>query len=422
MFNDEDYLDEKDKEAANGISSEESSLVQILKEIDKPHKNSDGSYSKLKHSRFFEEAKVEEETDSDLDFDLALDTKLTIEDLLDEVEEHDGSDLHLVVGSKPKMRVRGELVVINNGYKVLNAETAKEMISDILSKEDIEEFDRTGDLDLAYSPRAGKRYRANIFKQKGSWAAVFRVISNTLLPLETLGLPQAVIDATMSKKGLILITGPTGSGKSTTLSVLLDNLNSTFKKHIVTIEDPIEYSHSNKLSNISQREVGSDTVGFKEGLRAALREDPDIIMVGEMRDTATIETAMTAAETGHVVLSTLHTNSASDTINRILDSFPADKKDQIKAQLASTLICCVSQQRMPRASGKGMVCAYEVMITTTAIRSMIKQGKIDQLDTNIQQGKSAGMLLMADAIRNLLSKGIINNEVANEFMPEKDRK
>ncbi|MDF2538294.1 MAG: twitching motility protein PilT [Herbinix sp.] len=337
----------------------------------------------------------------------------TIDELLLDAQQRNASDLHLTVGISPKCRIHGELV--DMGYSNLSPEDAKEIIMPIVPERLKEVLAEKGEIDFAYSiPQVG-RYRVNIFKQRGALALVIRII-NTIIPKpEVLGLPPAVIKLTKKKRGLVLVTGPTGSGKSTTLASLLDIINTYQNGHIITLEDPIEYLHKHNKSIVNQREVGLDTMSFASALRVALREDPDVILVGEMRDFETIEIAITAAETGHLVFSTLHTVGAVSTIDRIIDVFPPHQQQQIRVQLASVLEGVISQQLIPTANGSGRTAAFEVMLPNPAIRSLIREGKNHQIASFIQTNKKLGMQTMDDAIFELFFKGIIGREHAMAF-------
>jgi twitching motility protein PilT len=273
-------------------------------------------------------------------------------------------------------------------------------------------LDETGEIDFSYSISNVGRFRVNAFKQRGSYAMVLRIIPLRIPSMEELGLPKVTDELTKLPRGLILVTGPTGSGKTTTLASVINKINSERRCHIVTLEDPLEYLHSHKKSIVNQREVGSDTESFANALRGALREDPDVILVGEMRDLETISIAITAAETGHLVLSTLHTNGAAKTIDRIVDVFPPYQQQQIRVQLAAVIEAVISQQLLPKASGKGRVAAHEVMVASPAIRNLIREGKIHQIDTVIQTSSALGMQTMDTSLVNLYRRGEITKETA----------
>lgn len=333
---------------------------------------------------------------------------LTIDKLLTKTQQKQASDLHITVGVSPICRINGDL--FDMGYDSLTADDTKALIEPIIPQELREQFEQTGETDFAYSIAGVGRYRVNVFKQRGSYAMVARII-NTVIPTpEELGIPASVVDLTTKKKGLVLVTGPTGSGKSTTLASLIDVINTKYSCHIITLEDPIEYLHKHKSSIVNQREIGSDSLSFTKALRVVLREDPNVILVGEMRDLETIEIAVTAAETGHLVFSTLHTIGAVNTIDRIIDVFPPYQQQQIRIQMANVLEGVISQQLLPRSDGKGRVAAFEVLLATPAIRSLIREGKNHQLASYIQTNKKSGMQLMDDALLELYKKRCISKE------------
>lgn len=339
--------------------------------------------------------------------------KLSIDDLLQDAQQRKASDLHLTVGVSPKCRIHGDL--IDMGYNPLTPEDAEEIIMPIVPQRLKEVLQTVGEVDFSYAiPNVG-RYRVNVFKQRGSYALVIRIINTTIPKPEVLGIPLSVVELTKKKRGLVLVTGPTGSGKSTTLASLLDIINTYYNCHIITLEDPIEYLHKHKKSVVNQREIGTDTLSFSNALRVVLREDPDIILVGEMRDFETIEIAITAAETGHLVFSTLHTIGAVSTIDRIIDVFPPHQQQQVRVQLASVLEGVVSQQLIPTIDGKSRVAAFEVMLPNAAIRNLVREGKNHQIASFIQTNKKMGMQTMDDAIFDLFLKGIIDREQALAF-------
>jgi twitching motility protein PilT len=320
------------------------------------------------------------------------------------------SDLHLTTGSQPILRVSGELQRIR--YQVLENDDLKKMLYEITPEYKIKEFEETGDVDFAYEIPGLARYRANFFVQKYGVAAVFRQIPDTILTVAQLGLPVVLNKLPMLPKGLVLVTGPTGSGKSTTLAALVDYANAQRKDHILTIEDPVEFVHKSKNCVVNHREVGLHTRSFSAALRAALREDPDIIMVGEMRDLETIALAIEAASTGHLVFGTLHTQSAAKTVDRIVDVFPHDQQEQIRATLADSLQAVVAQTLFKRADTKGRCAALEILIATPAVRNLIRDGKTYQITTVLQTGKKYGMQSLDDAIMELLEKGRIRPDDA----------
>ncbi|SPF33047.1 transporter [Candidatus Desulfosporosinus infrequens] len=336
----------------------------------------------------------------------------SLEELLHKAEERKASDLHLTVESPPVLRIDGSLVRLQ--MEKLSQADIERLAQSLMNDQQTIQFAECGELDLSYSlPKTG-RYRVNAFRQRGCISLVIRLIPFVIPSSESLGLPAASLELAKLHKGLVLVTGPTGSGKSTTLASLVDYINQTRACHIVTIEDPIEYLHQHKLSIVNQREVGKDTESFTKALRAVLRQDPNVIMVGEMRDLETISTAVTAAETGHLVFSTLHTNDATQSVDRMIDVFPAHQQLQIRAQLAAVLQGIMSQQLFPRADRQGRVAAFEVMVATPAVRSLIREGKTHQLPTVIQTNAKRGMQTMDKAIMDLVQKSLISYEIAHE--------
>jgi twitching motility protein PilT len=320
------------------------------------------------------------------------------------------SDLHLVSGSQPILRVSGELQRVR--YAVLESDDLKKMLYEVAPEYKIKQFEETGDVDFAYEIPGLARYRANYFVQKYGVAAVFRQIPDTILTVEQLGLPSVLNKLPLYPKGLVLVTGPTGSGKSTTLAALVDYANTHRKDHILTIEDPVEFVHKSRNCIVNHREVGLHTRSFSAALRAALREDPDIIMVGEMRDLETIALAVEAASTGHLVFGTLHTQSAAKTVDRIIDVFPHEQQEQIRATLADSLQAVVAQTLFKRRDKRGRCAALEILIATPAVRNLIRDGKTFQIPTVLQTGKKFGMQSLDDAILDHLEKGRINPEDA----------
>lgn len=341
----------------------------------------------------------------------------TMYTLLMKAKELGASDLHITVGVKPKCRLRGELYDMPDFEKLLPQKT-KELVESMMNESQKATMEEKGELDFAYAINEVGRFRVNAFKQRGSYAAVLRLISTSIPSAESLGIPHHVIELTKKKRGLVLVTGPTGSGKSTTLASLIDIINNEKSVHIITLEDPIEYLHNHKKAIVNQREIGIDTYSYGDALRSALREDPDIILVGEMRDLDTISTAVTAAETGHLVFSTLHTIGAAPTIERIIDVFPPHQQEQIRIQLASVLEAVVSQQLLPRADIKGRVAAFEVMFGTPAIRNLIREDKTHQIPSIIQTSKKNGMITMDDSLFDLYLKHKISADSAVEFAQE----
>ncbi len=342
------------------------------------------------------------------------------------MNDQGASDLHLAAGKQPVLRIRGELERVK--YKELDDDTLKAMLYEIAPEHKIKIFEETGDVDFAYEIPGLARYRANFFRQKDGVGAVFREIPDKILTCEELGLPPVIRQLATLPRGLILVTGPTGSGKSTTLAAIIDVANKTRKDHIITVEDPIEFVHVSQKAVINHREVGIHTKSFSAALRGALREDPDIIMVGEMRDLETIELAIEASSTGHLVFSTLHTSSAAKTVDRIIDVFPTEQQEQIRSTLSDGLRAVVCQslfrRRDQRENTMGRVAALEIMIATPAVRNLIRERKTFQIPSAIQTGKKYGMQSLDDSIMDHLTKKRISPEEAyakcydkNKFMP-----
>jgi twitching motility protein PilT len=332
-----------------------------------------------------------------------------IDGLFRMMKEQGASDLHLSSGSQPIFRLHGEMVRLN--FKSLAHEEIQGLVYEIITEKQRKEFETKNDLDFAYSIPDLARFRGNVLMQHKGIAAVFRMIPIRILNADELSLPEGVCKLTMLKKGLVLVTGPTGSGKSTTLAAMIDLINSTRKEHILTLEDPLEFIHENKNSLLNQRQIGVHSESFSAALRAALREDPDVILVGEMRDLETISLAMTAAETGHLVFGTLHTNSAAKTIDRIIDVFPKDSQEQARTMLSESLKGVVCQQLLKTAEGKGRVAAFEIMVGTPAIANLIREGKTFQIPSIIQTARRDGMQLMDQHVLDLLkTKKIIPEE------------
>lgn len=323
------------------------------------------------------------------------------------------SDIHLTVGLPPMMRVHGNLVT--SDFPILKPADTLDVLIAVLNEHQRAVFEEVGEYDLSYAIPGVSRFRVNAFKQRGVIALAFRVVATNVPSPEVLGVPESVIDLYQRKRGLILVTGPTGSGKSTTLAAIIDKVNSCRDAHIITLEDPIEYLHSHKLSMVNQREIGTDTGNYANALRAALREDPDVILVGEMRDYETISVAITAAETGHLVLSTLHTNSAASTVDRVIDVFPPHQQQQIRVQFANVLEAVITQALIPTVDGTGRVAAFEVMHANHAIRNLIREGKSHQLESVMQTNRKMGMMTMDDAIGQLYLAGKIDREQAIHF-------
>ena len=333
-----------------------------------------------------------------------------VDDYLARVREGDGSDLHFLAGDPPRMRRYGDLVDIEPAR--LDAQSVHDALYRIMPKATQQTFERHDSADFAYSVPDLARFRVNVFRHINGMGAVFRAIPSQALTLEELNMPAAVYNLTRHTNGLILVTGKTGSGKSTTLAAMVDALNRRLKGHLLTIEDPIEFVHQRRNCLISQREVGLHTPTFAAALHSALREDPDVILVGEMRDLETISIAVTAAEMGILVMGTLHTNGAAPTVDRIVNAFPADKQPHIRTMLSTSLRGVVSQQLIKRKDGKGRVAALEILINTSAVSNLIRQGKLDQLETTMQSGAAAGMRTMDGALRELVNQRMISGRDA----------
>jgi len=333
-----------------------------------------------------------------------------IDTFLELAVKQDGSDLHLVSGNPPRIRVYGNLETVK--YRELSENETLALLHEIMIGQVRKTFDATGSADFAYAIAGLARFRVNVFRHVGGVGAVLRVIPHSIKTLEELEMPPALKTFTRQKKGLVLATGPTGSGKSTTLAALIHEINSTRKGHIVTIEDPIEFIHTRKLCLISQREVGLDAVSFAAGLRSAVREDPDLILVGEMRDLETISLALTAAETGVLVFGTLHTNNSVATVDRIVNVFPALEQPRVRTMLSTSLVGVVSQQLARRADGKGRVAAVELMVNNPAISNLIREGKTEQMRSALQTGGLQGMQSVDAALRKLVDAKLITGKEA----------
>ena len=341
---------------------------------------------------------------------------MTIEQLILKAKEDNASDIHLICGIVPKYRVDGELKDMSS--TPLTAEQCEEYAKE-LAGDKYEEIRTIGELDLAETI-AGERVRINLFRQQGCISAALRILNSTIPNLRDLGLPPIVSEFPFWNKGIVLVTGETGSGKSTTLAAVLNEINKHRNAHIITLEDPIEYIYKPDKCSINQREIGVDTRSFADGLRAILREDPDVILVGEMRDRKTIETAITAAETGHLVFATLHTNSATDSVDRIVGVFPAESQPQIRLELSTCLKAVVSQQLLPRKSGKGRVAACEVMVVNSAIKNLIREGKTPQMFSAMLSGASVGSVTMDNVLIKLAREQVIDLETAREAAHDKE--
>jgi len=335
------------------------------------------------------------------------------------MNDQGASDLHLIAGSQPILRVHGDMERVK--YKALENDELKAMLYEIAPENKIKIFEETGDVDFAYEIPNLARYRANYFQQKWGVGAVFREIPSTILTAEQLGLPKVITKLSMLHKGMVLVTGPTGSGKSTTLAAMMDYVNKNKKSHIITVEDPVEFVHKSQSCIVNHREVGVHTKGFKSALRGALREDPDIILVGEMRDLETIELALEAASTGHLVFGTLHTQSAAKTVDRIIDVFPAHQQSQIRTTLSESLKGVIAQNLFKRIDKKGRMAVLEVLVVTPAVSNLIREGKTFQIPSAIQTGKKYGMQSLDDAILVALEAKKISPEDAYDKAIVKER-
>jgi len=335
---------------------------------------------------------------------------MDVAEILREVISQDASDLHLAVGVPPVVRVDGNLRSLD--YPALSPNEARELIYSVLSQDQRQKLETDWELDFSYSLYGQARFRVNAYFQRGTLGAAFRLVPVVIRTLEELGLPKVMHSFCEKPRGFVLVTGPTGSGKSTTLASIIDEINESRAEHIVTIEDPIEFLHHHKRCVVNQREVGSDTKGFPAALRSALRQDPDIILIGEMRDLETIQIALTAAETGHLVFATLHTQDCPQTIDRMIDVFPPHQQEQIRVQIAATLEGIVTQQLLPKVRGQGRAAACEVLIATPAARNLIREGKTHQLYTVMQTGGQHGMQTMNSSLADLVRRGEITKELA----------
>ncbi|HYO99074.1 MAG TPA: type IV pilus twitching motility protein PilT [Pyrinomonadaceae bacterium] len=342
----------------------------------------------------------------------SLAEQLSLSDLLKKLIEMGGSDLHLTTNTPPQVRVDGALKPLE-GFKTLTSADTKQLAYSVLTDAQKHRFEESLELDFSFGVRGLSRFRANLFNQRGAVGCVFRAIPYEIRSFEQLGLPAVVTKLCDKPRGLILVTGPTGSGKSTTLAAMIDKINRERHEHIVTIEDPIEFLHNHKSCVVNQREVGSDTKGFAEALRTALRQDPDVVLVGEMRDLETIESALRIAETGHLTFATLHTNSAASTINRIIDVFPSNQQAQIRAQLSLVLEGIMCQALLPRIGGQGRVAALEILVPNAAIRNLIREDKIHQIYSMMQTGQEKyGMQTFNQALATLYHKRLISLDLA----------
>jgi twitching motility protein PilT len=334
----------------------------------------------------------------------------SIDELLERMVEANASDLHVTTGTPPAIRVRGEMERLM-GYDPLSAEETQQLLYRILSSEQQKHFELNRQLDFSYSIPGLARFRVNVYFQRESIGAAFRLIPTELKTLEELGIPDSLHVLAEKPRGLVLVTGPTGSGKSTTLAAVIDEINRNRSEHILTIEDPIEFLHRHKRCIVNQREIGPDATSFADALRAALRQDPDVILVGEMRDLETISTALTAAETGHLVFGTLHTQSAPSTIDRIIDVFPAEQQEQVRIQIANSLQGVVTQALLPTADGMGRVPALEILLPDDAVRNLIRQGKVEQIYSVMQTNTGRGMQTMEQSLGDLIMRRVVDLDV-----------
>lgn len=331
---------------------------------------------------------------------------MEINELLSLVCEKNASDLHIGVGKPPVIRVDGKLFSV--GDKILDSTDTEKFMKSITSEEYVQKLHAKGNVDYGFAFGDRARFRVNVYKQKGTYAMALRLIPSRLLTIEEIGLPSHIKELLYRPRGLILVTGPTGSGKTTTLASMLDLVNAERDCHIITIEDPIEYYHNHKKGIVSQRELGVDVLSFADALRAALREDPDVILVGEMRDLETMEAAIVAAETGHLVLGTLHTTGAARTMDRIIDAFPINQQEQIRIQLASSIVAVISQLLLPRADKPGRIAVFEIMVTTPSIQNLIREKKTFRINSDIQTGAKYGMATLDSFLMDLYNKKIIS--------------
>lgn len=345
---------------------------------------------------------------------MTMTDSLQIKDLLLYAYEQNASDLHITVGVPPVYRVNGKL--IQYGETFVTPDMVNKMVRELLPEPKMEEFDEKGETDFDYTLEGYCRFRVNAYHQRNAGAIAARLISSNIPTIESLNMPKVLYELAEKPQGLILVTGPTGSGKSTTLAAMINYINENKAKHIITLEDPIEYVHHHKRSIINQREVGTDTASFANGLRASLRQDPDIILVGEMRDLETISTAITAAETGHLVFATLHTSSAPTTIDRIIDVFPPHQQGQIRIQLANVLQGIISQRLFVKKDGKGRVAATEVLVGVPAVTNLIRNEKVHQIPSVMQTSRALGMHTLESCIQGLVSEGKISLEEARPYL------
>ncbi|EMT46348.1 type IV pilus twitching motility protein PilT [Anoxybacillus flavithermus] len=342
--------------------------------------------------------------------------KQKVDAMLRAAFELKASDIHVTVGIPPIFRINGDLK--RYGQETLSPADTEQMAKAIVPEKLWPYVDEAGEVDLSYSLPGVSRFRVNVFKQRGCISLAIRIVPTKIPTLDELQLPDVLKKMVTKPQGLILVTGPTGSGKSTTLAAMIDYMNKTMRKHIITLEDPIEYVHKHGSCIIDQREVGTDTNSFANGLRAALRQDPDVILVGEMRDLETIQTAVTAAETGHLVFGTLHTSSAPATIDRIIDVFPPEQQGQIRIQLATVLVSIISQRLFPRAQNNGRIAATEILINNAAVANLIRNGKIHQIPSIMQTSRALGMHTLETSMKELVQQGLIAKEVVAPYLQE----
>jgi twitching motility protein PilT len=333
-----------------------------------------------------------------------------ITELLTFTQKQSASDLHLSSGQPPILRVDGDIAPLR--VAALSAEEVTTMLHSVMNEKQRSDYELNLEIDFAMRFGDNCRFRVNAFYTVNGPAAVFRLIPNEVVTLRSLKMPDILTKLTYLQRGIILVTGPTGSGKSTTLAAMVNHINESMPRHIITVEDPIEFIHTSKRALINQRELGSHTLSFARALKSALREDPDVILVGELRDLETIKLALTAAETGHLVMGTLHTSSAAKTIDRIIDVFPPHDKEMVRSMLAGSIEAIISQALLKRAEGAGRVAAYEILLATPAVRNLVRENKIAQIQSLIQVGSKKGMITMRDCIYGLLEKGLISNEMA----------
>ncbi len=335
---------------------------------------------------------------------------------MDETCAKGASDLHINPGRPPVARLHGRLVALSD--KPIDDAQAEVMCRELCTEKQWKEVEEIGSVDFGVQHQTGDRFRVSVFRQRGRMTAVLRLIPSELLSFEKIGVPEAIRELLRRPRGLVLVTGPTGSGKSTTLASMIDWINQNQDRHIITIEDPIEYYHDHKTGLVTQREVGTDVPDFPEAMRRALRQDPDVILLGEMRDLETISSAITAAETGHLVFGTLHTTGSARTVNRIVDAFPANQQEQIRAQLSVALIAVISQVLMPSAQGKGRVAGFEIMIMTPAIANLIRKNETNKIQSTIQTSRRLGMVTLDDFLLELVREGQITPETALDYAQE----